>query len=146
MAFHPVLRNAFSKCREKGLRLPGTRGSDNLKKGISVAQKVQVVLEDDISGGPADETVLFALDGVSYEIDLSTGNAAELREALAGYVAVARRVGGRASSGRRRAGRSSGSGAGKTAEIRAWARDNGYEVSERGRISAEVRAAYEAAH
>ncbi len=112
-----------------------------------MAQKFQVVLEDDVSGGPADETVRFALDGVSYEIDLSTANAERLREALAGYVAVARRIATRSGDGRGRrgTGRAAASG-GQTGAIRAWARSNGFEVSERGRISAKVRAAYEAAH
>ena len=110
-----------------------------------MAQKVQVVLTDDIDGGEADETVQFALDGVSYEIDLSEANADTLREALAPYVDAARRVGGRAS-------RRSGAKVRPVAErvdmsnVRAWARENGYQISDRGRVSSEVRAAYEAAH
>ena len=59
-----------------------------------MAQKVQVVLVDDIDGGSADETVSFSLDGAAYEIDLSAANAAALREAFAPYVGTARRVGG----------------------------------------------------
>ncbi len=111
-----------------------------------MAQKVQVLLVDDIDGGTADETVTFALDGVSYEIDLTSAHAAELRDALGTWVGHARKVGGRASSGRGSSGgssrprRSSDAGA-----VRAWAKENGYEVSERGRISAEIRDAYEAA-
>lgn len=107
-----------------------------------MAQKVQVVLVDDIDGGSADETVSFSLDGASYEIDLSAANAAALREAFAPYVGTARRVGGRPRSGRRTAGRSRAA----STEIREWGRANGFEVSERGRISAEVRAAYEKAN
>ncbi|KQX66243.1 Lsr2 family protein [Angustibacter sp. Root456] len=113
-----------------------------------MAQKVQVVLIDDIDGGDADETVTFALDGVSYEIDLNTDNAAKLRDALAVWVGNARRVSGRASSGRstsRSSGRRS-AGSEDTAAIREWAKGNGYQVSERGRISAEVREAYAKAH
>ncbi|MGN6302567.1 MAG: histone-like nucleoid-structuring protein Lsr2 [Angustibacter sp.] len=113
-----------------------------------MAQKVQVVLIDDIDGGDADETVTFALDGVTYEIDLNTDNAAKLRDALAVWVGNARRVSGRASTGRstsRSSGRRS-SGAEDSAAIREWAKDNGYQVSERGRISAEVREAYAKAH
>lgn len=109
-----------------------------------MAQKVQVVLVDDLDGGPADETVTFSLDGVAYEIDLSTENAAKLREAMATWVGLSRRVGGRAKPGRRVSGaprRGSASG-----DVRAWGRANGFEVSERGRISAELRAAYDAAH
>jgi hypothetical protein len=111
-----------------------------------VAQKVQVVLTDDLDGGEADETISFALDGVSYEIDLSEANAEALREALAGYLEAARRVGGRAS--RRATGGKSRAAAERVdmTELRAWARENGYQVSDRGRVSGEVRAAYEAAH
>jgi len=65
-----------------------------------MAQKVTVLLVDDIDGGSADETVSFSLDGVSYEIDLSTKNAKAFRDALAQYVGQARRVGGRSSGGR----------------------------------------------
>ncbi len=106
-----------------------------------MAQKVQVVLVDDIDGGTADETVTFSLDGVAYEIDLSASNAAQLREAFAPWVGGGRRVGGRARTPRRSAPRSSG---GRNTEIREWARANGYSVSERGRIPAEVKAAFEA--
>src|SRR5437763_6154593 len=119
-----------------------------------MAQKVQVILVDDVDGGEAAETVSFALDGVSYEVDLSEKNASALRDALGPWVGHARRVGGRSSSGRSRAatsaggsGRSRGSGgsAGKhdLADVRSWARDNGFKVSDRGRVSSEVIAAYE---
>ena len=109
-----------------------------------MAQKVNIVLVDDIDGTDADETVTFALDGKEYEIDLTNKNAGKLRDALAPFVAHARRSGG-GSRGRRSRGASSSRG-GHAAEIRAWARDNGYTVSERGRVSAEVKAAYDAAH
>ena len=109
-----------------------------------MAQKVQVVLEDDLDGGTADETVVFGLDGTSYEIDLNKKNAAKLRDALAPWVAAGRRTGGSRGGGRRGRGRASrGSQAG---DVRTWARANGYQVSERGRISAEIQAAYAAAH
>ncbi len=65
-----------------------------------MAQKITVVLEDDLDGGPASETVLFSLDGVAYEIDLNDGNAAGLRDAMAQYVGAGRRTGGRSASGR----------------------------------------------
>jgi hypothetical protein len=110
-----------------------------------VAQKVQVILTDDLDGGEADESVQFAIDGVSYEIDLSEANAEALREALAPYVEVARRVGGR-SSRRSAAKAQPAASRADMADLRAWARDNGYQVSDRGRVSSEVRAAYEAAH
>ena len=112
-----------------------------------MAQRVNVELIDDLDESPAAETVSFALDGVSYEIDLSESNAAKLRDALAPFLGHARRTGGR-----RGGARSGGSapapkaGGGNAADIRAWARENGFEVSERGRVSAEVRAAYAAAH
>jgi Lsr2 len=109
-----------------------------------MAQKVQVILVDDIDGGAAEETVSFSLDGVSYEIDLSTANAARLRDTVAPYVGSARRVGGRSATGRGRARR--GSGDNRTAQIREWARANGQKVNERGRIAADVVAAYDRAH
>ena len=107
-----------------------------------MAQKVQVVLVDDLDGGAADETVTFALDGVSYEIDLSTANAAQLREALARWTGLARRTGGRQRPGKRPAARRGSS----TGSVRDWGRENGFAVNDRGRISAELRAAYDAAH
>lgn len=106
-----------------------------------MAQKVQVVLVDDRDGGVADESVSFALDGVSYEIDLSSANAAALRESLAEWVGLARRVGGRQRTAKRPAGRRSSD----SAAIREWGRANGFAVNDRGRISADLRAAYEAA-
>lgn len=113
-----------------------------------MAQKTQVVLIDDLDGGDADETVSFSLDGVSYEIDLSTANAARLRDELATWVGHARRVGGRTRSGRRASAasstRSSASRSSDSGAIREWAREHGYTVSERGRIPAEVKAAYDA--
>ena len=109
-----------------------------------MAQRVQVILEDDYDGTPADETVLFGLDGAEYEVDLSSENAQGLRDALAPWVAVARKTGGRR---KRVSGTAAKSPAGSsTSDIRAWAQENGYEVSSRGRVSAEVREAYEKAH
>ncbi len=106
-----------------------------------MAQKVNIILVDDLDGSEADETVSFALDGTSYEIDLNEKNAAKLRDALSGYIGHARKV----SATRKR--RSSASSSGPSArELRDWARSNGYEVSDRGRVPAEVREAFEAAH
>ena len=110
-----------------------------------MAQRVQVILEDDIDGGPADETVTFGLDGATYEIDLNERNAASLRDAMAAYVGAGRRSGGRRSTRRKSSDGGSSSSSSGTSEIREWARANGYEVSERGRISAEVKEAYEKA-
>ncbi|WP_152192739.1 histone-like nucleoid-structuring protein Lsr2 [Georgenia satyanarayanai] len=109
-----------------------------------MVQKVMVTLIDDVDGTPADETVLFSLDGVNYEIDLTTDNAAKLRDALAPWVGHARRAGGRRTSGGARSGRrtSGGGGSSDAAKVREWARANGYTVSDRGRIPAEVTEAY----
>lgn len=107
-----------------------------------MAQKVNIVLVDDIDQSEADETVSFGLDGKSFVIDLNVKHAAALRNAMAPYVGHARPDGGRRSAGRRTARTSSSS----ASEIRAWARANGFDVSERGRISSEVRDAYDAAH
>jgi Lsr2 len=109
-----------------------------------MAQKVQVILVDDIDGGPAEETLSFSLDGVSYEIDLSTANAAKLRASFAPYVGTARRLSGRSTTGRGRARR--GAGDNRTAQIREWARANGHPVNERGRVAGGIVAAYDKAH
>jgi hypothetical protein len=117
-----------------------------------MAQKVNIVLVDDIDGSEATETVSFGLDGTSYEIDLNDANAGALREALAAYVGHARKVGSAPRRGGRRTGGSgsgsngSASGGPSAKEIRDWARDNGYDVPDRGRVSAEVREAYDSAH
>jgi len=103
-----------------------------------MAQHVQVVLVDDLDGGKAADTVSFALDGVSYEIDLSAKNAAKLRDAFGNWVGHARRAGGRRSA-RTRAARSNSN---DLAAMREWGRKNGFTVSDRGRISAELQAAY----
>ncbi|CAI9411488.1 histone-like nucleoid-structuring protein Lsr2 [Aestuariimicrobium sp. T2.26MG-19.2B] len=106
-----------------------------------MAQRVNVVLEDDIDGTPADVTVSFAFDGTAYEIDLSEANAAQLREVVAPWVAHARKAARPA--GRRRGPRQ---GTGSTNEIREWARAQGMNVSERGRVPAAIREAFSAAH
>ncbi len=112
-----------------------------------MAQKVTVLLVDDIDGGTADETVSFSLDGVSYEIDLSAKNAGKMRDAFGQYVGQARRVGGRSSGGRGSSrGRARRGGDNRTAEIREWARSNGHKVNERGRIPATIIEAYDKAH
>jgi hypothetical protein len=114
-------------------------------KGNPVAQKVQVLLVDDLDGGEADETVTFALDGKTYEIDLTTANADKLRGLLDPYVKGGRRTGGRASGGRGKARVASG-GSQDTAQIRAWAKENNLEVNDRGRVPASIREAYEKAN
>ncbi|MBO1333881.1 Lsr2 family protein [Streptomyces sp. VRA16 Mangrove soil] len=111
-----------------------------------MAQKVQVLLVDDLDGGEADETVTFALDGKTYEIDLTTANADKLRGLLDPYVKGGRRTGGRAAGGRGKARTASSGGNQDTALIRAWAKDNGYEVNDRGRVPASIKEAYEKAN
>ena len=119
-----------------------------------MAQRVNVVLVDDIDGKDAVETVTFALDGVEYEIDLSEDNASKLRDSLSVYIGHARRTGGRrrssGGSGEQKSSsrsRSNSSSDGPSAsEIREWARASGHTVPDRGRVSAEVREAYAAAH
>jgi hypothetical protein len=105
-----------------------------------MAKRTEVVLIDDVDGSVAESTVAFALDGVSYEIDLSQGNAAALRADFDKWVEKARRVGGRRNPARR-----SSAGADDIAAIRAWAKANGFPVNDRGRISAKIREAYAAA-
>lgn len=111
-----------------------------------MAQKVQVLLVDDLDGGEADETVTFALDGKTYEIDLTTANADKLRGALEPYAKSGRRTGGRAAAGGRGKARIAAGGHKDTAEIRKWAKENGYNVNDRGRVPADIREAYEKAH
>lgn len=107
-----------------------------------MAQKVNIVLVDDIDGSDAEETISFALDGTSYEIDLNSANAGKLRAALAPYVGHSRKVGG----GRKTSRRASGGSGTSAKDVRAWARDNGYDLPDRGRIPGDVQAAYAAAH
>lgn len=111
-----------------------------------MAQKVNIVLVDDLDGTEATETVSFGLDGTTYEIDLNDANAASLREALSGYVGHARKVTGGGRRTRRSSGSSSSSSSSNTKDVREWAKAQGMEVSERGRISADVQQAYDAAH
>jgi Lsr2 len=117
-----------------------------------MAQKTIVALIDDLDGGDADESVSFGLDGATYDIDLAEKNATTLREALAPFVASARRTGGRAT---RRGSKTAAlttttarrtGGTEDTGAIREWARANGYTVSDRGRIAATVTDAYHQAH
>lgn len=102
-----------------------------------MAKKVVVQLVDDVDGSEAVETVSFGLDGVSYEVDVNGENADRLREALAPWISVARRAGGR-----KTASRGASSSASEAAKIRVWAREKGIDVSERGRIPASIREQY----
>jgi hypothetical protein len=112
-----------------------------------MAHRIVHQLVDDLDGTVLEigsgETVLFSLDGVAYEIDLSDENASALRDALAPFVSAARTVSRTPSSGASRPRRRTGQQ--DYTAIRAWAKENGYKVSDRGRVPATVIAAYEAA-
>lgn len=110
-----------------------------------MAQRVQIVIEDDVDGGAASETVTFGLDGVTYEIDLNDENAGKLRDSLAAWVGHARRSGGRRATGRRASAEPSARRA-DLGEMREWARKHGHQVSDRGRVSLVVQEAYDKAH
>jgi hypothetical protein len=108
-----------------------------------MAQKIEMLLVDDLDGGKADETVQFAFEGRSYEIDLSAANAERLRASLRPLVAAAREA---RPPGRRGAGRRTARSRARSAEIRTWAKNRGIELSERGRIPAAVVQQYDAEH
>jgi hypothetical protein len=112
-------------------------------EGPPLARKIHVQLIDDISGEDAQETLRFSLDGADYEIDLAEENAAGLRAALAPFIARGRRV--RSASGSRSA-RTVPSSRGETRKIREWAMTNGYSPNSRGRISQDIKKAYDDAH
>ncbi|MBG6183528.1 hypothetical protein IWX65_001490 [Arthrobacter sp. CAN_A214] len=105
-----------------------------------MAQKVKIILIDDIDGGDADETVRFGLDGAQYEIDLSEAHARELRDALKNYVSAARR----SNQSKQRSAPAPARNQ-EAAQVREWARENGYNVSARGRVNSEIVEAYRAA-
>jgi Lsr2 len=108
-----------------------------------MAQKIQTLLIDDLDGSEAEGTVRFGLDGAEYEIDLNAEHAQALRDALARYVGAARRAAGgtRPARGGRRA---RADGAGST-EVREWAKAQGIEVKDRGRVPAELVVKFKAA-
>ena len=109
-----------------------------------MAQKIQTLLIDDLDGSAAEGTVRFGLDGADYEIDLNAGHAQELLDALARYVGAARRVGGAARRPARGAGRGPAGGL-NTTELREWAKAQGIEVKDRGRVPAELVVKFKAA-
>jgi hypothetical protein len=112
-----------------------------------MAQKVLVQLVDDLDGTSSNDiaTVTFGLDGVTYEIDLNENNASNLRDHLAEFIASARRTGGRVKRGGSATAGGSGRNREQTQAIREWAKKNGHDVSDRGRIPAAVIDAFEAA-
>ena len=105
-----------------------------------MATHKKIILVDDVDGGDAAETVSFGLDGAFYELDLSKQNADNLRKAISGFVEHGRRVGGRAKRGTVNSPRYD------VSEVRTWAQNRGYKVSGRGRISVEVKQAFDEAH
>jgi hypothetical protein len=110
----------------------------------TVAQKIQTLFIDDLDGSAAEGTVRFGLDGTEYEIDLNEEHAKALREALAQYVSAGRRANGAA---RRpaRTGRRAPAGGPNTTEVREWAKAQGIEVKDRGRVPAELVVKFKAA-
>jgi nucleoid-associated protein Lsr2 len=106
-----------------------------------MAQKITVALEDDLTGGRAAETLRFAFDGTDYEIDLNAKNGTAFRRQFAPYVEHARKT-GRAQT--RRAPRAASTRQ-RSGDIRAWAKEHGLAVSDRGRIPASVIEQYQAA-
>jgi hypothetical protein len=115
-----------------------------------MAQKTQVTLVDDLDGSDATQTVTFAFQGASYEIDLNDEHAASLEESLAEWIGAARKTTGRSGGAAARPSGARGSSSGPKRTdldaVRAWARDNGHTVSDRGRVSNKILEAYDAAH
>jgi hypothetical protein len=110
-----------------------------------MAQKVQTLFIDDIDGGEAEGTVRFSLDGTEYEIDLSTAHSDDLRKALGTYIEHGRKISGTARRAGRGTGRRNANGAVDTAKAREWAKDQGLEIKDRGRVPADVVEKYRAA-
>lgn len=114
------------------------------ENGAAMAQKVQTLFIDDLDGSEADGTVRFALDGADYEIDLNTEHAQELRDALARYMSASRRVGG-VTRRPARSGRRAPTNGLNTTEVREWAKAQGIDVKDRGRVPAELVVKFKAA-
>ena len=108
---------------------------------VEVAQRVIITLEDDLGGGPADETVRFAFGGAEYEIDLNRKNAKAFRKQLAPFIEHARK----ARRGKPRRPSRAPASRERSGDIRAWAKEHGVAVSERGRIPASVLEQYRTA-
>jgi nucleoid-associated protein Lsr2 len=149
----PVAASVAAKDKRPGaaprLHFPGEpkigrQSVAGMKWSESVAQQVQTLFIDDIDGSPAEGTVRFALDGTEYEVDLNAEHAQQLRDALAAYVKAARRVNG---SSRRpaRTGRKGPANTLNPTEVRQWAKAQGIEVKDRGRVPAELVVKFKAA-
>ena len=111
-----------------------------------MAKTTIVTTTDDIDGSKGAQTVAFTFEGTSYEIDLSKKNATALAKALQPYIDAGRKVRGTSGSSRRRPAPAAKAVSRDLAAVRAWAAENGYPVSERGRIAGTVIADYDAAH
>lgn len=111
-----------------------------------MAQKVQTLLIDDLDGGEAESTVRFGLDGTDYEIDLNAKHAEALRKALAPYLDAARRTSGSATRRPSRTARkAAGVGGPDPTTVREWAKSQGIEVKDRGRVPADLMVKFKAA-
>ena len=128
------------RARATGIVYNNFRPREN---GAAVAQKVQTLFVDDIDGSAADGTVRFGLDRTEYEIDLNSEHAQALRDALARYISAARRVSG--ARRRVRSGRKAQVNGVNTTGIREWAKAQGIEVKDRGRVPAELVVKFKAA-
>ena len=109
-----------------------------------MASKVLTILQDDLDGSDAKETVHFAIDGVEYEIDLSDRNANRLRNSLSDFITHGRRVGGRAKRGT--ATQPARADRNQTGAMRSWLQAHGHDVSSRGRIPQNLQELYHKAH
>ncbi|WP_299450201.1 Lsr2 family protein [uncultured Serinicoccus sp.] len=109
-----------------------------------MVQSVRLMLIDDVDGTEADQTVSFALDGVSYTIDLHDRHATQLRGDLSTWIKYARRTGGRRQTHPRYG--SPSAARGHLRQVRRWAHDHGYQVNDRGRVAQDLLDAYDAAH
>jgi Lsr2 len=109
-----------------------------------MAQKIQMLFVDDLDGSEAEGTVRFGLDGTSYEIDLSAAHTEELRRALAPYTRAGRKVTGAARRTARGQGKAAANGY-STNEVRDWAKANGIEIKDRGRVPSDVVTKFRAA-
>jgi Lsr2 len=110
-----------------------------------MAQKVQTLLIDDLDGGQAEDTVRFGLDGAEYEIDLSAKHAEAMRKALEPYVSAARRASGSAARRPGRNGRRVATAGPDSTAVREWAKAQGIQVKDRGRVPAELVVKFKAA-
>jgi hypothetical protein len=134
-SFHYIMPTAYTAKSNTGQKQETENG---------MAQKVNVLLIDDIDGSDAVETIQFGLDGTHYEIDVNSDHGQQLREGLEPYVKKARKVTGAA--GRSNRVRRTAANDAENKKIRAWARERHLDVNERGRIPGDIVAQYEAAN